>query len=341
MAALADLVAADVAGRSAEIELAVTGESNPVAIATMLDGGVARALGSDVRGARFYRASVGLVAGLDLADGRAVVVKAYQSRFSEPFLQAVATVTRHLAASWYPCPAPLGGPIRLGRGRALIEQFVDDPGETPVLERDLVAAVAGLVKLVRYCDDLGLRRAASALDPHPLKVDEATLYPEPHSPIFDFARNSQDAKWIDEFATTADTVRGRDQTRPVLGHSDWSARNVRCDRYGVQAVFDMDSLAFLPDSYVAGQAALTWRTSMDDGDTPLPSPAEIGRFIDTYQIVRGYQFSDVQSNAAYASALWVAAYTARCEHAIDLDGPAHDFLRRHGDELVTRCLPNA
>ena len=260
-------------------------------------------------------------------------MKAYQPRFSEEFLRAVVRTQRWLAGNWYPCARPLAGPAPLtaGRGLATAETMVDDPGVST--DRDLVASAAGLAWLVRYTDRLD----RSDLAPHPLAASAGERYPVPHSPLFDFERDTTGAAWIDELADVAVAARAGDRWRRVIGHTDWSARNVRWDRRGVQAVFDLDSVAAVPDSFIAGQAAVTWATTMDVGEAPLPDPARIGEFLDVYHLIREEPIKGPQIRAAWGSALWVLCYTARCEHAMDRSGAAVERLRRHGDELAQRA----
>ena len=43
-------------------------------------------------------------------------------------------------------------------------------------------------------------------------------------------------------------------------------------------------------------------------------------FVEEYEAARGYPLSGEEKNATAAVALYVMAYTARCEHAIDPEG---------------------
>jgi len=271
-----------------------------------------------------------MVAGLTLTDGTSVVVKAYQPRFTERFLSTVVSIQRHLATGFYPCAAPLGGPRPFGLGWATAETMIADPGPTPAMDRDLVSAATGLARLVRYAEG----QPAAGLDPHPLQAAPGVRYPAPHSAVFDFAVDEATAGWIDALADVAIMARLTDTSRPVVTHSDWSARNVRLGRHGVSAVFDLDSLALMLDAVAAGQAAVTWSTTMEAGEPALANPDEIGRFLDVYQTVRGYRFRRSQMHAAWGGALGVLAYTARCEHALRRPGLATECLMRHGDALA-------
>jgi hypothetical protein len=76
---LADVVAPHLAEwDTAFVELAIFGHADPARIAAALDDLCAEALGSRAAGALFYQSSVAAVAGLELRDGRRVVVKAHQ-----------------------------------------------------------------------------------------------------------------------------------------------------------------------------------------------------------------------------------------------------------------------
>src|SRR5689334_15102220 len=65
------------------------------------------------------------------------------------------------------------------------------------------------------------------------------LYPQPHSPIFDFAATAAGAEWIDDFARRAlahDTL----HAPPVLGHGDWRVEHLRFDSGRIVVSFDWD-----------------------------------------------------------------------------------------------------
>nr|MBA2624793.1 hypothetical protein [Acidimicrobiia bacterium] len=75
-------------------------------------------LGGRVAGRRFRTVSVGVVLGLHLEDGRNVVVKVHQGRWSQGFLLAVGRAQRAAVTAGLPAPQPLLGPAPLGHGLA-------------------------------------------------------------------------------------------------------------------------------------------------------------------------------------------------------------------------------
>ena len=235
-------------------------------------------LGSPAADGLFYGASVGCVAGVRLADGIRVVIKAYQPRWTVPFLVAVHDSQRHLADSGFPCPRPVLGPRRLLGALALVEECVSDPGSAPMTPEMLAVSATGLAKQIGLCRGLD----GAALRDHPLNASASTLYPEPHSPVFDFAATASGAEWIDELATRAKVLRDSDPGEPVIAHTDWSARNVRMSTERVLVAYDWDSLALVPESTAVGQAAATWSATAEAGEE-APSVAEIVEYVGRYE----------------------------------------------------------
>ena len=67
-----------------------------------------------------------------------------------------------------------------------------------------------------------------------------------------------------------------------------------------------------------------------------PSPEELWSFIEEYEAARGHPLSDEERSATVAVALYVMAYVARCEHAIDpeeedLAGSFREVLSMHAE----------
>lgn len=93
-----------------DVERAVFGTDDPWAIDRIIGRFCAARFGEPPAGGLFYRSSVGCVAGVSLADGRRVVLKAYQDRWTKRFLEAVLAVQAHLDALGFPAPVPTAGP---------------------------------------------------------------------------------------------------------------------------------------------------------------------------------------------------------------------------------------
>lgn len=331
METLSDAVAASIEDRGgARVEQLVFGTDRPDAIASLLSETCREKMGTEPQGALFYTSSVGCTAGLRLADGSEAVLKAYPSRWTEPFLAAVDRVQAHLAASGFPCPEPVAEPRPHAHGHVRFESVLPDPGpqddRSPVARRTFAAALAGQIHACAGLD------GTEPLGEAPLRTPSGHLYPEPHSPIFDFGSSGAGAEWIDGFAAQAKELRDADDTTPVVAHTDWSARNVRIAGDRLLAAYDWDSLALVPESVAIGQAALSWSLNFEEGTTDtVPNADQVTAFLQEYDEARGAPLGDAQRRGAYGAALWLLAYVARCEHALGMTGvaPATDVGRSH------------
>jgi len=285
-------------------------------------------LDSKTTEALFYRSSVGSVIGVRLSSGIDVVVKVYQERWETSFLGAMQSVQRHLGRRGFPCPTPLlaARPLMPGRPNLVTaETWLSDPGMTvPTGPRARRASAAGLARQIDGCRDIP---QLSGLENHPLRLSVGELYPEPHSPLFDFDATADSAEWIDEFATQAARQRECADEPPVAAHTDWSARNVRVGDEAVVAVYDWDSMGFVRESAAVGQAAATWSVTSEPGGSEFPSVFQIAAFIRDYESAADHLFTDAQWQAAGATATAVLSYTARCEHALAMTGRARPDQR--------------
>jgi hypothetical protein len=97
------------------------------------------------------------------------------------------------------------------------------------------------------------------------------LYPEPHSPFFDFSAHAEDAAWIDELALRAKAVRDATCWPPTIAHTDWSARNIRIRDHRLVVAYDWDSLAIVSEPVALGQAAAAWNSVGVTSDPPRPT----------------------------------------------------------------------
>ena len=194
----------------------IFGTEQVAEVTSMLSSWAEERLGAAISAVDQWHWSVGAVANVGLSDGRRVALKAFPSRWTSDFLTAVVTVQRHLVARGLPCPVPLAGPFPLDAVGVMVcaESNLDDPGWPPhsLGERELVASATGLARLVTVAEELA-PTAVAALALHPMRTAEGELYPEPHSPLFDFEATAGGAGWIDELARVA-LVRAT-ATRPL------------------------------------------------------------------------------------------------------------------------------
>jgi hypothetical protein len=318
------------------VERVIFGTTDADQMATIIARTVDDVLGVAVDGGVFYGASAGCVVGLHVTDGRSVVLKAYQPHWELPFLRATQRVQRAVHQSGFPCPSPIAGPVPLGHGLAMFESFLPDPGlHRPEGDELLERSSSGLVRLLRAAGG----EKTDGLDLHPFRIAPGDLYPTPHNPVFDFAATSEGAEWIDEIARTAWVQRERADGPLVIAHLDWSARNIRFNEHGVCAVYDWDSLSLASEAVVAGQSAATWRSTGSTADVLAPGSAEIERYLAAFGAARGTPLSVSELSTARSAAVWVMAYSARCEHALELRTPyvrhrARHWLRTESSQLL-------
>jgi hypothetical protein len=303
-------------------------------MAAILDSYCRLHVGTGAVGGLFYLGSAGCAAGIRLESGEEIAVKAYQARWTEAYLSAVQSVQTDLCAGGFPCPRPLVPPRPLQPGRpnlAMSESFLADPGMEALRGSEACRhSAAGLARQVTLCR---ARRHEPALAEHPVRAAPGHLYPEPHSPLFDFERPSAGAAWIDGYAARASVLRDADHSEPVVAHMDWSARNIRIGLGGVVASYDWDSLALVPESTAVGQAAATWPVTSEPGGCEFPSLERITEFVNRYEEAAGRTFDEVQWRATGAAAAYVLAYTARCEDSLEAAGLARPHQRGGRDRL--------
>jgi hypothetical protein len=206
------------------------------------------------------------------------------------------------------------GPESAGPALATVEELVPDPGMRTFTQSEMVLSARGLADQVALCRGLS---EPALRDEHPLSTGQEELYPQPHNPIFDFSLRAEDALWIDQLAEAAKSARRVDDSPLTVIHTDWSARNVRVKNGELVVAYDWDSLAAVTESVAVGQAAATWRSTGEPGDPIAPGPDEVQAYLSAYEVAARHSFTSQQRQAGLAAALWVLAYMARCEHALE------------------------
>ena len=98
--------------------------------------------------------------------------------------------------------------------------------------------------------------------------------------------------------------------------------------------------AGVPETTAVGQAAASWRLTREDQDEVYSSLDALLEYVGCYKAANGQLFSDPERAAALASGLWLLAYTARCEYAMDPEGhSALPQLRQDEDRFRTFLHP--
>lgn len=298
------------------LERAVFGTDDPDALAAAVDGWCRAHLGARIAHYHFFDSSSGSVHGVQLDDGREVVVKVHRPGLGRAYLDALYEVQTTLVANGCAGPRPLVAPVPAPPGHIVAEQmlgpFVKADAHDPAVRRTLAAGLAEFVGLGREAFPRPDRRLV-----HPMTVAGETLYPEPHSPRFDFEATSAGAEWIDALARHARRrLATCDQGPVVLTHGDWRIDNVRVDAGRIVAIYDWDSVCVQPEAAAVAAAALTFCCDWDQSERPrFPAPGEITAFIAEYERARGAAFNAAERDFIAASMVATLAYGARCEHA--------------------------
>src|SRR5215472_5273280 len=143
---------------------------------------------------------------------------------------------------------------------------------------------------------------------------QGSLWPRPHSKLFDFAASSSGAEWIDEIALFA-RQRMKPVGRRVIGHGDWRQEHARFAGNQLVVAFDWDSLCCELEPVLLGSVTHGfWADWSDTSHRQAPTLAEARAFVADYEDTRGASFSPDERRLCSASFGYACAYTARCSH---------------------------
>ncbi len=325
-------------------EQALFGTEDPATVAAMVDGWCRAHLGSPIARYRFFDSSSASVHGVELADGRAVVVKGHRPGVSTDFLRAMTAVQRGLARTGFPAPDPLVDPQPCGGGHlgaeTLLARSRPADAHAPGIRRVLARG------LVRFQRQAAPHHDTLADVRHPMAepVDGA-WYPAPHSTRFDFAATANGAGWIDGLARSArEHLERASPTTRVVSHGDWRVQNVSIRDGAIDAVYDWDSVAVTDECTALGTAAITFGVDWSvDQPRRFSTAAEMGAFLADYEDARGVPLAATDRDRLAASMVASLAYGARCEHADPERPPAgtdsqRTLLRTLGPALLTHGL---
>jgi hypothetical protein len=276
--------------------------------------------------------SVGAVATVVPAARSRIVVKVWPGSADPRALAAQMQAQARMAARGFPAPPVLTGLSALGPGWA-VAMGHDRSGVPPDARFARVrrAMAAGLARFVAEATETC--RGVDGLPPW--LPPEGTLWPKPHNALFDFEATERGAKWIDDVARPALRAVRWSGSRAVVGHRDWSAKNMRLGSGGVAVLYDWDSVFLGRETWVVGDAARQFSCNWDLHAPENPAIGEVAAFVRDYEAARGVPFTASELTEVAAAATYGRAYTARCEHAIDPDGArwrgsARESLMAHG-----------
>jgi hypothetical protein len=258
--------------------------------------------------------SIGAAVIVTLSDGSKIFVKVWPGTADARSLAAQMEVQTAMAARDFPASAVLTKLSALGAGWAVSMEY----NQAGVLTDARVPGVRGAmaVGLVHFVAEAEAYRNLDGL-PTRLLPPEGSVWPEPHNALFDFKATARGAEWIDEIAHPVLPLMRSVKSRTVVGHHDWSAKNMRMNPDGIAVIYDWDAVFLDHEAFILGSAAthfpVTW--ALDVPETP--AIGEVDAFIREYEQARGAAFTTSELAEIEAGATYARAYKARCEHAID------------------------
>jgi hypothetical protein len=213
--------------------------------------------------------------GVELADGRGVVIKSHRLPVNLDAVGAAIAAKWALALAGFPCPDPLSGPDEIEgqvlTGGTLMRDGGVPDGRDPRNRRLLAAGLATHINMLRGQPAL-LRRAGSG----PSWCQYGTgPWPVPHDPIVDFRSTPDGYEWLDVYAQqAADQILAyRPGSEVVVGHADWYAGNAAVAEGQLVATFDWELVADT-EAVIAGFTAASYAASSTSGGG-LATPEEV------------------------------------------------------------------
>jgi len=285
-------------------------------------------LGSGVAAPLHESQGMSAVHGVRLEDGRQVAVKLRHDDTGRT--ATCVAVQSELASRGFPCPRPISDVVVVDGVAVHAEEWM--PGGEMLRSDGVSHAVLSARLLADLMAKLENVQISKPPLPNPVWVRwdfGGALFP-PHFAELDRRAAARPLpEWLVEVAVRVrERIARSPNLRPVLGHVDWEAQNLRWIGGEPHAVHDWDSLARLPEVAVVGAASGAFASQ----ETPTLAPVESSRaFLEAYQEARGRHFTKEETEVAWTASLFPAAHNARGEYLFDDPRVAWDALREQAD----------
>jgi hypothetical protein len=238
------------------------------------------------------------------------------------------------ARNGFPCPAPLTGAGTLAGGLVVsAEEWRPGGGMLPGDDPPAAARSAGLL-----AELMAVLAGESGADLHPAPPWMGWNPPGGRLWPADDRIDSMDQRRVPvavhAIARRAAARLRRGALPSVVGHGDWEAQNMSWQGARARAVYDWDSLVFLPEAAIVGAASGAFASARIPTLAPVGSSEE---FISAYEAARGRTFSRGEREVAWAASLWPALHNARGEHLFRAAPVASAALMAQAAERLRRA----
>lgn len=334
---------ADAAGRAelaaiSGTESAIYGAVTPLELHAFLDAWTTDRLGSPIARVHFRAGRIDVVWGVELEDGRAVVIKTHRPPADLDAIRVTNDAQRVLVRAGFPCAMPLAGPEEV-EGRVLTAETLivgtTPDGRDPAHRLLLAEGLARHIEILR--NEPGFVRRAGA-GPSWCQY-QAGPWPVPHDTLVDFGSTPTGFEWLDTFGRRAanQVLAHRDPEHVVVGHADWYAGNTAVSGGVLVGTFDWELVADT-EAVLAGFAAACYGAS-STGSAGLSTPEEVALFMRDYDNVRSQRLRDGERRTAAGAAAWILAFNARWQVAL-IDHSAYDealvsLVRARGEDYLS------
>lgn len=321
-----------------DTERAVFGSVTSEEMHAFLNAYLNQQLGSGIARVRFRAGRIDMVWGVELDDGRAVVIKVHRSPADLEALGVVVDALGLLSTAGFPCPPPLSGPDdvdgRVVTTQTLLSGEVPD-GHDPATRLLLARGLAQHIELLRHHPGIIGRAGAGPSWCH----YAGGPWPVPHDTLVDFTTTTPGYEWLDQFGRRASDqiLAHRDVDTVVVGHADWYAGNCVVANGALVGTFDWELVADT-EAVIAGFAAACYgqRATSAGG---LSTPEQVADFMRDYDSARAAPLNEAERTTAAAAAAWICAFTARwqvalLEHDLSDDYPHVIQVQQRQDDYL-------
>lgn len=328
----------DELGPISDTERAVYGLVTAQGLRVFLDTWATDRLGGRIVKVRFRAGRIDVVWGVELEDGRSVVIKTHRPPVDVDALRVANDAQRLLSEAGFPCAVPLVGPDEID-GQVLTAETLTDgtvpDGRDPALRLVLAEGLARHIRILSGHSGL-VRRVG--LGPSWCRY-QAGPWPVPHDTLVDFRATVGGFEWLDTFGQQAadQILANRDAKKLVVGHADWYAGNTAVCGAVLVGTFDWELVAD-SEAVLAGFAAACYASSSTAGGG-LSTPEEASLFLRDYEAVRTEPLTRRERRTAAGAAAWILAFNARwqvglIEHGM-CDEATVSLVRNRTEDYLT------